>query len=249
MEIQDSVSLSFGIEQQIEDLRPDGDVEGRDRLVRDTQLRLQGDGTGDADALALAVEELVRIAADGVRFKAGGRKQLRDSPAPLRPVADPADGRLLGDDCTDREAGIERGIIGSSSQAVFRVGVDVGGRFTCLVAYGAGGVLHSAKAPSLPSVPRERRGILVRQSGSGGCFSYTSPTARTGGLGAFLRETRAWRWTQSCKTAKATGAGFEVKLGAGQVDTAAGIAAEVPRSRGRRHRRRTRDACRDRRHR
>ena len=39
-----------------------------------------------------------------------------------------------------------------------RVGVDVGGTFTDLIAYGAGGVLHSAKVPSLPG--EQWRGVL-----------------------------------------------------------------------------------------
>ena len=46
----------------------------------------------------------------------------------------------------------------SNPQADFRVGVDVGGTFTDLVAYGAGGVLHSAKVPSLPG--EQWRGVL-----------------------------------------------------------------------------------------
>ena len=45
-----------------------------------------------------------------------------------------------------------------SSRAPYRVGVDVGGTFTDLVAYGAGGVLHSAKVPSLPG--EQWRGVL-----------------------------------------------------------------------------------------
>ena len=47
------------------------------------------------------------------------------------------------------------------SQAPYRVGVDVGGTFTDLVAYGAGGAgggLHSAKVPSLPG--EQWRGVL-----------------------------------------------------------------------------------------
>ena len=46
----------------------------------------------------------------------------------------------------------------NDSQASYRVGVDVGGTFTDLIAYGAGGVLHSAKVPSLPG--EQWRGVL-----------------------------------------------------------------------------------------
>ena len=45
-----------------------------------------------------------------------------------------------------------------NSRASFRVGVDVGGTFTDLIAYGADGVLHSAKVPSLPG--EQWRGVL-----------------------------------------------------------------------------------------
>ena len=45
-----------------------------------------------------------------------------------------------------------------SSRASYRVGVDVGGTFTDLIAYGVGGVLHSAKVPSLPG--EQWRGVL-----------------------------------------------------------------------------------------
>ena len=38
------------------------------------------------------------------------------------------------------------------------VGVDVGGTFTDLIAYGEGSVLHSAKVPSLPG--EQWRGVL-----------------------------------------------------------------------------------------
>ena len=46
----------------------------------------------------------------------------------------------------------------NDSQASYRVGVDVGGTFTDLIAYGADGVLHSAKVPSLPG--EQWRGVL-----------------------------------------------------------------------------------------
>ena len=45
-----------------------------------------------------------------------------------------------------------------SERASYRVGVDVGGTFTDLIAYGADGVLHSAKVPSLPG--EQWRGVL-----------------------------------------------------------------------------------------
>ena len=44
------------------------------------------------------------------------------------------------------------------SQPSYGVGVDVGGTFTDLIAYGADGILHSAKVPSLPG--EQWRGVL-----------------------------------------------------------------------------------------
>ena len=49
------------IGEKIEDLRLDRDVEGRDRLVENEDLRLQHERAGDRDALALAAREHMRI--------------------------------------------------------------------------------------------------------------------------------------------------------------------------------------------
>ena len=49
---------------QVEDLGLDGDVEGRDGLVGHDQLGIEGEGPGQADALALAAGELVGVAVD-----------------------------------------------------------------------------------------------------------------------------------------------------------------------------------------
>jgi hypothetical protein len=48
--------------QQVDDLRLDRDVERRHRLVADDELRLDRERARDADALALAAGEFVRIA-------------------------------------------------------------------------------------------------------------------------------------------------------------------------------------------
>ena len=54
--------LALEVAQQVEDLRLDRDVERRDRLVGDQQLGLERERAGDADPLALAAGELVRVA-------------------------------------------------------------------------------------------------------------------------------------------------------------------------------------------
>lgn len=50
--------LLLQVHEQVDDLRLNGDVQGGDRLIADHQIRLQRQGTGDADALALAAGEL-----------------------------------------------------------------------------------------------------------------------------------------------------------------------------------------------
>jgi hypothetical protein len=53
--------------EQVDDLRLDRDVERRDRLVADDEVGLDRERAGDADALALAAAELVRVAAAACR--------------------------------------------------------------------------------------------------------------------------------------------------------------------------------------
>ena len=48
--------------QQIDDLRLDRDIERRDRLVADDEIRRGGEGPRDADALTLPTGKFVRIA-------------------------------------------------------------------------------------------------------------------------------------------------------------------------------------------
>src|SRR4029079_17199069 len=53
------------VEEQVQDLALDRDIERRHRLVADDEVRPEGEGPGDADALALAAGELMRVAAGG----------------------------------------------------------------------------------------------------------------------------------------------------------------------------------------
>ena len=72
--------LLLEVLEEVEDLGLDGDVEGRDGLVADDELRVEGEGAGDADALALAAGELVGVA----RMAVGGRGPTRSSRAATR---------------------------------------------------------------------------------------------------------------------------------------------------------------------
>jgi hypothetical protein len=56
------LELVLDVLEQVHHLRLDRDVQRRHRLVADDQLRAQGDGRGDPDALALPAGELVRVA-------------------------------------------------------------------------------------------------------------------------------------------------------------------------------------------
>ena len=62
MKISVSPSCALQVAQQVQHLRLDRDVERRDRLVGDQQLRFQRERARDADALALPAGELVRVA-------------------------------------------------------------------------------------------------------------------------------------------------------------------------------------------
>ena len=75
------------VPHQIENLRLDGNVEGGNRLVEDDQVRLQGQGAGDADTLRLAAGEAVRIAVEEPGIQAHRPHQLHDDFAPAGGVA------------------------------------------------------------------------------------------------------------------------------------------------------------------
>ena len=59
--------LAPEILQQIHDLRLNRNVERRDGLVADHELRLERDGAGDADALPLPSRKLVRVPIERAR--------------------------------------------------------------------------------------------------------------------------------------------------------------------------------------
>ena len=61
--------LLFEVVEKVEHLCLHGDIEGGDAFVADDQLGLEDEGTGNADTLALAAAELVRVAVVPVRFE------------------------------------------------------------------------------------------------------------------------------------------------------------------------------------
>ena len=53
--------LVLDIHQKVENLGLNRDIERRNRLVADDKLRIEREGAGDADSLAAAAVQLVRV--------------------------------------------------------------------------------------------------------------------------------------------------------------------------------------------
>ena len=77
--------LALQLLEQVDDLRLDRDVERRHRLVADDEVRVERERAGDADALALAARELVRVARGGVGRQADDLEQLAHLAPSSRP--------------------------------------------------------------------------------------------------------------------------------------------------------------------
>ena len=86
---------------QVEHLGPDRHVERADRLVGHDHLRVQGQGAGESDALALPAGELVREPLDRVARQADLAEQLEDPVFLLLAAADALDRQRLPDDRAD----------------------------------------------------------------------------------------------------------------------------------------------------
>ena len=70
------VELVLQVLEQVDDLRLDRDVQRRHRLVGHDQLGPQRERAGDADALALAAGELVRVAVVVLRVQPDQLQQV-----------------------------------------------------------------------------------------------------------------------------------------------------------------------------
>jgi hypothetical protein len=113
---QSKVSLQLG--EKVDDLCPHADVEGGHRLVGHDELRMQRQGAGNANALALSSAEFVGEALQDRFVEADGAEEFDDAGASstIR-VSTPRSGSVwvsvneegLGDDLFDAETGIERG--------------------------------------------------------------------------------------------------------------------------------------------
>ena len=102
------LELVLQVVEQVQHLRLDGDVECRDGLVRDDQLRPQGERARDPDSLPLAAGELMREAVVVLRREADGLENLPDALLLLGPVAQVVNPHRVGDDRPHALARVER---------------------------------------------------------------------------------------------------------------------------------------------
>ena len=102
------VELLLEVDEQVEHLRLDRDVERRDGLVGDDELRLQHERAREADALPLAAAELVRIAVGGLGRHADALEHLVDDRVALLPRGEVVDAEALGDQVADLHPRVER---------------------------------------------------------------------------------------------------------------------------------------------
>ena len=102
--------VALQVLEQVQDLRLHGDVERRDRLVADDQLRVDRERAGDADALALAAGELVREAVVVLRVETDDLEQLLHAPLDLGVGADAVHLERLADDEADALARVQRSV-------------------------------------------------------------------------------------------------------------------------------------------
>ena len=101
------VELLLQLDEQVEHLRLDRDVERGHRLVGDDELRAQHEGAGEADPLALAAAELVRVAPGRLGAEADALEHLDHGlVAPL--ALEPVDPQALADEVAHLHARVER---------------------------------------------------------------------------------------------------------------------------------------------
>src|SRR5256884_331479 len=103
--------LRLEVFQQVDDLRLDRDVEGRDRLVADDERGLDGERACDAHALTLSAGELVGIPPRMLRQESDAPQELAHARRALGRVGDdPVHRQGLGDDLPDRHPRVERAV-------------------------------------------------------------------------------------------------------------------------------------------
>ncbi len=150
-------SSRLQLAQQLEDLRLDGDVERRRRLVGDQQLGLAGERHGDHHPLAHAARELVRVVVAAPLAASGMPTELEQLDAPRAPAC-----ARRSERCSRSGSAIWRptGSTGFSDVIGSWKIIAIRAPRTCRIA---------ARAGSCSSVPSKRIGR--RRSGPGGSSS------------------------------------------------------------------------------
>ena len=100
--------LALQIHQQVDHLRLDRDIEGADGFVGHDQARVERQGAGDGNALALAAAELVREVVHLRRAQADLREDLGGAGIGLGTAGNAVDQQGLADDGARRHARVER---------------------------------------------------------------------------------------------------------------------------------------------
>jgi len=93
--------------EEIDDLRLDRDVECRHRLVRDDEVGIERDCAGQADALALAARELVRVTPGRIGREADDLQEVANLCVGLALGRETVGPQWLADDASNAVAGIE----------------------------------------------------------------------------------------------------------------------------------------------
>ncbi|CRX24549.1 hypothetical protein PAERUG_P54_1_London_24_VIM_2_04_13_04031 [Pseudomonas aeruginosa] len=96
--------------EQFQHLRLHRDVQRRDRFVGDDQLRVERQRAGDAEALALAAGELVRVTGHGVGGQADVLEQRGDPLAAFGQRQAVVNQQRLADQFQHRLARVERSV-------------------------------------------------------------------------------------------------------------------------------------------
>ena len=103
------VKVSLQVLEQVQHLCLDRYVERGNRLVADDQLGVQGQGAGDADALALPAAKGVRVARHVLPAHPHQLQQLADPVPQVLPRQHLVDLERLGDDALQRHPRVQRG--------------------------------------------------------------------------------------------------------------------------------------------
>src|SRR5438093_3320161 len=102
------VEFVLEIFEQIQDLRLDRHVQGRDRLIGNDELRPKRQRPGNAETLPLAAAELMWKPAAVLAAQSDHLEQLADDSLPLVGRSDTVDEKTFPHDLPHRHAGIQR---------------------------------------------------------------------------------------------------------------------------------------------